>query len=103
MHLEHATADGVLVRGCRDYRVPDARVVVDHQDTGRCTQAGFPSPCLLTLAGPVGRLTTKTLPPSGGNSASSRPPWSSTIWRLMNNPRPRPERWLLACAWYKRS
>src|SRR5206468_1510205 len=30
---------------------------------------------------PVGMVTVKQVPPSGGEPASIRPPWSSTIWR----------------------
>src|SRR6266508_5163777 len=54
-----------------------------------------PRPCAnaysnAPLAARRGSVTRKRLPPSGGFSASIRPPWASTIRRAMASPSPSP-------------
>src|SRR5947209_7218209 len=71
-----------FIRECNFDALPDGLVVVHDEDpAGR---AHRPPASAGTSAGTsAGSSTTTRVPPSGGNSASMRPPCISTISRLM--------------------
>src|ERR671933_856812 len=85
---EHRVA---LVGERRLDRAQNRLIIIDHEDRIGCYAHAAASVGVPPASPPTGRLTTKRVPPSGGNSAAMRPPWSSTISRLMYSPIPIPE------------
>ena len=69
-------------------RLSDARVVVNQED-----QRGVP--VVSAAVEPAGRRIRKIAPPSGSFSAQIRPPYVSTIERLMDSPTPSPSPFVL--------